>query len=153
SGFCEAQQFILLSHKGHNKQLKYYVGNTIHIRIKNKQHISGQIILISDSLLIIDRIKVIPEDISDVYFDRRLLSLLSSAGKTVGLGYFVVESFNNVINGEKTIIAKREILASAIIGGSGIFLSLFNERKCCLEKMWRLKIIDFNVFNVEPLSD
>ena len=144
SEITKAQQFILLSHKGHPKQVEFHIGDYIHLQTIEDVQIKGIVNSISDSVLIINHMSVLPKQITHLYLERGLVSLLSNGLKKAGIGFFVIESFNNIYNGEPTIIARDELIVSGIFLGSGILIGFFKQRKCSLKKMWNLKIIDFN---------
>ena len=144
-GSC--QKFLLLEKNNYHNQVYYYLGNGIRFKTFEDRKVTGTIMDILDSSVIVNTDSILLKDIDIIYKQRWFFSLFSKGLETAGIGYFLLETVNNIINGRKTIIAGPEILTSGILIGSGFLLSLLDERKCRIQKKWRLKVIDFNKYN------
>ena len=140
-----AQKVLILENVSIGKSYKFFTGDEIAVRVSDtKKEVSGKITDILDSSIIISNQYVFDlKDIAVVYKKRLGIEILSGSLMTFGGMFFVLDVFNNVINGTHPVIKSDVTLISAALIAAGGALQLITKRKCEVRKnKWRLKIID-----------
>jgi hypothetical protein len=144
----QAQKILLVEYAGTIKNIKYYEGDNIHLRIKNDTvafHLRGRLTQIRDSSIIIDycnEVSII--DIDAVFRERTGIRIAQSAMIISGTGFFIVDTFNRIINNESPLVDQQTAVIGGSIATAGLVMTLFNERKFNIRDKWRVKILIFD---------
>jgi len=141
-----AQKTLVLEKIGTRSRFGYHVGDELKIRVQNiKPVLHNYLWNLTDTTLTIGpRTTIRLPDVTAVYryyyFPRLMTRLLFYAGA----GYFVVDSFNNLINHERVFNPQTLIISSCLVGVSLAFIPL-HQHKCNIGIRWKLKIMDINL--------
>jgi hypothetical protein len=142
-----AQKTLLVEKIGTSRKYYYHMDDKIKLRtITNDSLIKGKLTSIDDSAISVSTgLKAIPvSDIGLVYkqygFPRRLGIKLGEAGMV----YFLIITFNNLINKEQVFTPYTYIITGSCFAGGLISYSL-KQHRCKIGDRWKLKILDFTV--------
>jgi len=146
---AEAQKVLLLQKPGKAKRFLYEKGDKISIRIGDPEfRVSGEITYIDDSLCTIN--KEYTFHIGKVNEVMRPRTWFLYSWKKLFLAsalYAGGSMINHGINDEKPVIDNTIYW----VGGSFIALGttsyLLRYRHCKMENQWRLKVLDFDIYN------
>lgn len=139
------QNMIIVEKPGTIDNIKFFEGSYIHLKwerktIKTKE--KGIITGIFDSTLIIDGYKeLVISDITAVYLERRIVKLAGNVAVISGIGFFVLDSFNRLINNEAPVIQNRTLKTSSIVAGAGLITFPLHKRRFGIGKKWRIKVL------------
>ena len=144
-----SQKFLVLEKMGTRKRIEYKIQQPITYQLKEESFYRTDVIedLVDDVIVFqfgFFRLKdIIAVDIkakqtNRADFSRHWLTLVVG-----GVGYFLVDQFNNiVINGNRGRIDERVLRTSAIITGTGVMMKVLKKNKVKLKRNWRLRIVD-----------
>jgi hypothetical protein len=140
------QKTLLLENIGIRTRYSFDLGDVIRIRTKQQnQYLKNYLWSIGDSSITVGpRTIVNLSDITAVYKHYHFPALMTKFFFIAGAGYFIVDSFNNLINREQVFIPQTMIISASLIGASAIYIP-FHLRKCKLGLHWKLKIMDVPV--------
>lgn len=137
-----AQNLLIVDHPGKSKRLRFRSGNTIHLIHGKHGLLSGEIISIRDSSLIVDHVSIGLNDIEGVIFNRRLVGTLSSFLKASGVAYIGLDIFNAAVNGDKPIVSLYTLAPPLAVIGGGYLLGAFAQKKYLRSAKYRFRILD-----------
>jgi len=137
------QKTLLLEKMGTLKRYFFDLGDVIKIRTKSQNHtLKNYLWNIDDSTITIGpRNKVNLSDISAVYKNYHFPSLIARFIFIAGAGYFVLDSFNNLINREQVFVPRTMIISASLICVSAVIFP-FHQQKIKPGLRWKLKIMD-----------
>ena len=141
-----SQKTLVLEKIGTQTRFGYHPGDDIKIRTIDKNLLLHNYMWgLTDSTVTIGaRTTISLPDIAVIYrhyyFPRLMTRILFYAGA----GYFVVDSFNNLINHEKVFVPQTLIISASLIGVSLAFFPL-HQRKCKIGIRWKVKIMDITL--------
>lgn len=144
-----SQKFLVLEKMGTRKRLEYHLQQSITYRLKGESFFRTDVIedLVDDVIVFrfgffrlkdIYAVDIRTKPIGKVDFSRHWLSFIVG-----GVGYFIVDQFNNaVINGNRARIDEKVLRTSAIITGAGVMMKVLKKKKVKLKRNWRLRIVE-----------
>jgi hypothetical protein len=135
------------------KNVKFHEGDDIHISVKNyppASDIKGTLTQIGDSSIVVDDMYLIPiKDITAVYKERFWIKLAIPVLFIAGIGYGVLEIFNNAINKDAPLLTKETAIISSSLVAGGLVLIPLTERKFNVGEKWRVKSLIFDYENLQ----
>ena len=144
-----SQKFLVLEKMGTRKRLEYHLQQSITYRLKGESFFRTDVIedLVDDVIVFrfgffrlkdIYAVDIRAKPTGKVDFSRHWLSFIVG-----GVGYFIVDQFNNaVINGNRARIDEKVLRTSAIITGAGVMMKVLKKKKVKLKRNWRLRIVE-----------
>ena len=144
SGF--GQKTLRLEKMGTSTHYYFNLGDVIRIRTKTQnQVLKNYLWNIADSSITVGpRNKVDLSDISAVYKHYHFPALMTRFIFIAGAGYFVLDSFNNLINRQQVFQPQTMIISASLVAVSALIIPL-HQKKCKLGLRWKLRIIDVPV--------
>ncbi len=149
--FCQtvnAQKVLLLQKPGKTKRYMYYPGDRIIVRIGDPESVvSGEITNIDDSSCTMNRnytfqlSKVKEVTLVRPFLNRSWRKMFVAAGV-----YFAGSMFNHAINHEKPLVDNTVPIVSGSFIALGTVAYNFRKKHCEMEKGWKLKVLDFDIF-------
>jgi len=142
-----SQKFLVLEKMGTRKRLEYHLQQSITYQLKGESFYRTDVIedLVDDVIVFrfgffrlkdIHAVDIRAKPTGKVDFSRHWLSIIVG-----GVGYFLVDQFNNaVINGNRARIDEKVLRSSAIITGAGVMMKVLKKKKVKLKRNWRLRI-------------
>jgi hypothetical protein len=141
-----AQKILVLEKIGTSTRYAFHLGDDVKIRTK-KQNVIVKSYLwnLTDSSVTIGPHTIIPlSDISAVYKNYHFPKLITRFLFIAGTGYFILDSFNNLINREQVFVPQTLIISGSLIGASLAIIPL-SQKKFRIGIRWKLKIMDINL--------
>lgn len=141
-----AQKTLVLEKIGTSTRYAFHLGDNVKIRTK-KQNVIVKSYLwnLTDSSVTIGPRTTIPlSDISAVYKHYYFQNLMTRILFYAGAGYFILDSFNNLINREQVFVPQTMIISGSLIGVSMAIIPL-GQKKYRIGIRWKLKIMDINL--------
>ncbi len=143
-----AQRSLGLDKAGKIKRIHFYEGQSIKVKLTDKEKVSGHLDAIYDSSFVIEGRKILLSEVEMVYTIRGPLRFLGGAFMVAGAFYFTLDAVNNLFNyGARGYVFSNSVwLPSAIAVGSGMVLYYFSIR--------RTKVHDqnnFRIYNTSPI--
>jgi hypothetical protein len=141
-----AQKTLVLEKIGTSTRYAFHLGDDVKIRTK-KQNVIVKSYLwnLTDSSVTIGPRTTIPlSDISAVYKHYYFQNLMTRILFYAGAGYFILDSFNNLINREQVFVPQTMIISGSLLGVSMAIIPLV-QKKCRIGIRWKLKIMDINL--------
>ena len=144
-----SQKFLVLEKMGTRKRLEYHLQQSITYKLKGEKFYRTDVIedLVDDVIVFqfaffrlkdIDAVDIRTKPTDKVDFSRHWLTIIVG-----GVGYFLVDQFNNaIINGNSARIDEKVLRTSAIITGAGIMMKVLKKKKVKLKRNWRLRIVE-----------
>jgi len=144
----EAQKVLLLQKPGTTKRFFYESGDKILVRMGDPEfEVSGEITSIDDSTFTVNRNYTIQlSKVHEVYIKR---AFLSASWRTLFVAagvYFFGSMFNHAINDEEPLIDNTVPYVSGSFVALGTTAYLLRNKHCKMEKGWKLKVMDYNIF-------
>ncbi|MFP4469436.1 MAG: hypothetical protein ACLFPE_02060 [Bacteroidales bacterium] len=144
-----AQQYLVLEKAGTTRNFKYQTRNTIMLQLKNSDSwIAGDITEIRDSAIIIDHF--IEIDLHNIAVVRRSSGFLKALSNLFflrgGAAYLLIAGTNRTINHEYPVVDTSTMIVSGSLMAAGLLIKPLIRRDFLLGEKWRLKILDFSVF-------
>lgn len=148
--FGEPQQrfdrFILLDKPGTTKRKKFYVGESISLRLKGEDYvISDKIVSLRDSMIYLDSKRIPPSSLNAVVNlkPKKVSRGLSKAAFLAIPPLLVFTVANKVFNtGEQPLLNDTDLRLMGVMAGIGIVMRIPPPRNYHLDKGWRLRILD-----------
>lgn len=149
AGSVSAQQYLVLEKAGTVRNFKYQVNDEIFLQLKREgAWITGRISELHDSSLVID--SYIDVKLSEIAVVRRSSSFISRLSKLFfirgGIAYFLIVGTNRAINQEYPVVDQFTTIVSGSMILAGILLRPLISRDFELGQKWRLKVLDFTLF-------
>ncbi len=141
-----AQKTLVLEKIGTSTRYAFHLGDDVKIRTK-KQNVIVKSYLwnLTDSSVTIGPRTIIPlSDISAVYKHYHFQNLLTRILFYAGAGYFILDSFNNLINNEQVFVPQTMIISGSLMV-AGVAIIPLGQKKCRIGIRWKLKIMDINL--------
>ncbi len=141
-----AQKTLVLEKIGTSTRYAFHLGDDVKIQTKTKNVIIKSYLWnLTDSTVTIGPHTTIPlSDISAVYKHYHFQSLMTRVLFYAGAGYFILDSFNNLINKEQVFVPQTMIISASLIGLSAAIIPL-GQKKCRIGIRWKLKIMDIDL--------
>jgi len=142
-----AQKTLVVEKIGTSTRYAFHLGDDVKIRTK-KQNVIVKSYLwnLTDSSMTIGPHTTIPiSDISAVYKNYHFPKLMTRFLFIAGAGYFILDSFNNLINKEQVFVPQTMIISASLIGVSAAIIPL-GQKKCRIGIRWKLKVMDINLY-------
>jgi hypothetical protein len=141
-----AQKTLVLEKIGTMSRFGYHLGDDIKIRTKTQNVIVHSYIWgLTDTTITIGPRTIIPlTDVSAVYRHYYFPKLMNKILFIAGAGYFVLDSFNNLINRERVFNPQTMIISASLIGVSLAIIPAV-QRKCKVGIRWKLKVMDIRL--------
>ncbi len=150
---ASSQNLFLIERPGTVKNVKFHEGDDIHVSVKNyapASDIKGSLTQIGDSSIVIDDMYLIPiKDITAVYVERFWIKLAIPVLFIAGIGYGVLEIFNNAINKDSPLLTKETAIISSSLVAGGLALIPLKDRKIKVGEKWRVKSLVFDYENFQ----
>ena len=145
---ASAQKTLVLEKIGTSIRYAFHLGDDVKIRTK-KQNVIVKSYLwnLTDSSVTIGQRTTIPlSDISAVYKHYYFQKLMTRVLFYAGAGYFILDSFNNLINREQVFVPQTMIISGSLIGASLAIIPL-GQKKCRIGIRWKVKILEINLMS------
>jgi len=144
SGF--SQKTLIVEKIGTPVRYTFHAGDYIKIRTKKDNlPVKSYLWTLTDSSIAIGpRTKIALPDIGAVYKQYHFPKLMIRFMFIAGAGYFILDSFNNLINNEKVFEPQTMIISSALIAASAAIIPL-SQKKCRIGIRWKVKVLDINI--------
>jgi hypothetical protein len=141
-----AQKTLVLEKIGTPTRYGFHLGDDVKIRTKKQnQIVKNYLWNLTDSSVTIGPRTTIPlSEISAVYKHYYFPKLMTRILFYAGAGYFILDSFNNLINNEQVFIPQTMIISGSLLGVSLAIIPL-SQKKCKIGIRWKLKIMDINL--------
>lgn len=150
---ASSQNLFLIEKPGTVKNVKFHEGDDIHVSVKHYPpgtDIKGSLTQIGDSSIVIDDMYLIPiKDITAVYIERFWIKLAIPVLFIAGIGYGVLEIFNNAINKDSPLLSKETAIISSSLVAGGLVLIPLIERKYTIGEKWRVQSLVFDYENFQ----
>ena len=143
---ASAQKTLVLEKIGTSTRYAFHLGDDVKIRTK-KQNVIVKSYLwnLTDSSVTIGPRTTIPlSDISAVYKHYYFQNLMTRVLFYAGAGYFILDSFNNLINREQVFVPQTMII-SGFPHRRQHGNHPLGQKKCRIGIRWKLKIMDINL--------
>ena len=142
-----AQKTLVVEKIGTSTRYAFHLGDDVKIRTKKQNMIVKSYLWnLTDSSMTIGPHTTIPiSDISAVYKNYHFPKLMTRFLFIAGAGYFILDSFNNLINKEQVFVPQTMIISASLIGVSAAIIPL-GQKKCRIGIRWKLKIMDINLY-------
>ena len=144
-----AQKFLALDvyhFTGNMKRIHFYKNSQIIYKVKNSRVLySGAIIDINDSGFTIEKQEPVRiQDVRSITIDRSnfVTRAIPEFLMAFGGGFIVLDSFNDLLNGDSPVIKKETMIEGAAFAASGWLLLRFAKKKYRIGKRRALKVID-----------
>jgi len=136
-------QMISVIKAGTKKRIIYHIGDFIHLET-NTREISGDLFLITDSLLVIGEEVVLTDSITTVidYSKGRFATNANQKLISGGIFYFILTTVNRLGHKDDPIFTDYNINISLGLIVSGIIVGTFKKRKFYLNKNSRLTVLN-----------
>jgi uncharacterized protein with WD repeat len=146
SSGASAQETLVLEKIGTLTRYSFHLGDDIKIRTKNQNRMVRSYMwnLTDSSVTIGSRTTIQLSDISAVYIHYYFPALMNRILFYAGAGYFILDSFNNLINKEQVFVPQTMIISGCLLGASLAFIPL-SQKKCRIGIRWKLKVMDINL--------
>ncbi|MGA2823985.1 MAG: hypothetical protein ABSE72_10725 [Bacteroidales bacterium] len=143
---ASAQKTLVLEKIGTPTRYGFHLGDDVKIRTKKQNLIIKSYLwnLTDSSVTIGSHTTIQLSDISAVYRNIYFPHLMTRILLYAGAGYFILDSFNNLINHERVFIPQTMIISGSLIGVSLAIIPL-SQKKCKIGIRWKLKIMDINL--------
>ena len=149
--FCqtiEAQKVLLLQKPGKTKRYLYTEGDKIRVRMGEPEfEVIGQISSLDDSSCTVNRNYTFQlSKVNEVYIRR---PFLSGAWRTMFVAagvYFFGSMFNHAINSEEPLVDNTVPYVCGSFVALGTTAYLLRNKQCKMEKGWKLKVLDYDIF-------
>ena len=143
---ASAQKTLVVEKIGTSTRYAFHLGDDVKVRTKKQNVIVKSILwnLTDTSLTIGPRTTIPLSDISAVYKHFHFQKLMTRYLFYLGAGYFILDSFNNLINKEQVFVPQTMIISGSLIGVSIAIIPL-GQKKCRIGIRWKLKIMDINL--------
>jgi hypothetical protein len=144
-----SQKFLVLEKMGTRKRIEYQLQQSITYQLKEESFFRTDVIedLVDDVIVFqfgffrikdFQAVDIKVQQTNRADFSRHWLTLVVG-----GVGFFLVDQFNNtVINGNRVRIDEKVLRTSAIIAGTGVMMKVLKKNKVKLKRNWRLRIVD-----------
>jgi hypothetical protein len=144
---ASGQKTLVVEKIGTSTRYAFHLGDDVKIQTKKQNKILKSYLWnLTDSSMTIGTRTTIPlSDISAVYKHFHFQSYMTRALFYIGAGYFVLDSFNNLINNEQVFVPQTMIISASIMGVSAAIIPL-GQKKCRIGVRWKLKIMDINLY-------
>jgi hypothetical protein len=148
SALAFSQKILVVENKYSLKNLKYYSGDGIILKVENiEKKISDEILDMTDSSLILNiRGEIMLDHIDAIYRENWLIKILRGFSLMGGVAYFGIDSFNRLINNDSPVILAETAIISAGMVAFSFALIPLNYRKINTREKWALRVIDLNSF-------
>jgi len=135
-----------VEHKSTTRRIKFYIQDKISFKVKqdNKKY-KGIITDVTDTSLTLDSITTVPyKNISKILVDNsNYLTRSASAFLTgCGIGYVVLDAFNNAINKDKPILRLLDIEIGVGLVIVGQAIKILSIKRYKINSKHRIKFID-----------
>jgi hypothetical protein len=139
-----AQKILVIENKKSLKNIKYYQGDDIMIKIVDfKSKLKDRIVDMTDSSLILEgRGEVDLKNILCIYRENWLIETLRGLSLLGGVAYFGLDSFNRMINHEYPVIQMETVYISAGMVAFSFALTPLRYRMIRTTEKWELRTID-----------
>jgi hypothetical protein len=143
---ASAQKTLVLEKIGTPTRYAFHLGDDVKIRTKKQNLIVRSYLwnLTDTSVTIGSRTTIQLSDISAVYIHYYFPNLMTRILFYAGAGYFILDSFNNLINKEQVFVPQTMIISGSLLGVSLGIIPL-SQKKCRIGIRWKLKIMDINL--------
>ena len=147
-----AQRSLGLDKNGKVKRLHFYEGQSIRIKLVDKEKVAGNIDAIYDSSFVIEGRKILLSEVEMVYSKRGPLRFIGGAFMVAGAFYFTIDAVNNLFNysARGYVFSDSVWLPSAIAVGTGAILYYFSIRKTKVLGQNNFKIYNTNPIPISP---
>ena len=147
---ANAQKYLVFDKPGITKRVRFYAGEMIYFKSdKTKSLVQDEIVEINDPFIILNEMGSVHVD-SITHFAignqngfAKFRSALSGILITAGIGYFIIDSFNNGIN-NNDVFDEKTVYASVPMLAFGILIKPWSRRKYKIGNNKRLFIIDMD---------
>ena len=140
------QKTMVLEKIGTPTRYGFHLGDDVKILTKKQNLIVKSYLwnLTDSSVTIGSHTTIQLSDISAVYIHYYFPQLMTRILFYAGAGYFILDSFNNLINKEQVFVPQTMIISGCLLGASLAFVPL-SQKKCRIGIRWKLKIMDINL--------
>ena len=139
------QEFLVLDKMGTKKRIEFYPGDPIKFRLKEERIFrTDEIVAITDSVLYMENGIVPFTEIGVVEVTEKWMQATGVTLMVAGVGYIVLDQFNNVIRGDGLRYDDKVVRSGAIIAGAGAALVYFGRRRIKVRNNWRLRLVDMD---------
>jgi hypothetical protein len=141
-----AQKTMVVEKIGTSTRYAFHLGDDVKVRTKKENKIVNSYLWnLTDSSLTLGVRTTIPlSDINAVYKHFYFQNLMTRIFLYAGAGYFVLDSFNNLINKEQVFVPQTMIISASLIA-VGVAIIPLGQKKCKIGIRWKLKIMDINL--------
>lgn len=141
-----AQRSIGLDKGGKVKRIHFYEGQSIRIKLLDKEKVAGHIDAIYDSSFVIEGRKILLSEVEMVYSVRPPLRFLGGAFMVAGVFYFSIDAVNNLFNyaARGYVFSDAVWLPSAVAVGAGAIMYYFSIRRTKVNGQGNFKIYNTN---------
>ncbi len=144
----DAQKVLLVQKPGKTKRFMYYPGDRIIVQMGDPEFaVSGEITYIDDSSCTVNRNYTF--QLSKVKEVTRVRPFLNGSWRMMFLAagvYFAGSMFNHAINHEEPLIDNTVPIVSGSFVALGTTSYLLRNKHCKMEKGWKLKVLDYDIF-------
>jgi len=145
SSYSYSQDFLVLEKMGTKKRYTYYVDDPMTFKLRETGFSTDVIVALTDNTIIFAGGVVPIEEIVRVSLKGKN-ELLAGSGITLmvaGVGYFIIDQFNNsVIQGYGISTDDGVIKTSAILVGTGFLMYTLARKNVNTAKNWRLRHVN-----------
>lgn len=139
-----AQKIVSLQKPGKVKRIRYMIGDKIHIQLKDKTKIKGDITMILDSSFAIDGEYVDIDNVNAVFKNRKFFSFVNTLSKTAFV-FFGGISTVNAIRRHDEILTEETKVTFVTLGTVAIATEFLARRKYRLKRCCSLRILDLTM--------
>jgi hypothetical protein len=141
-----AQMTMVVEKIGTPTRYGFHLGDNVKIQTKSQKVIlKSYLWALTDTSITIGSRTVVPvSDIGAVYKHYHFPRLMTNFLFIAGAGYFVLDSFNNLINKQRVFNPQTMIIGGCLVAVSMAIIPL-HQKKCRIGIRWKLKIMDINL--------
>lgn len=138
---------LIIDKPGRVKRIRFYEGDLIHLKLKSKELVFGEITTLKDSSFFVGLKNI---KLSDVYSIQNSkgnygLRVLSKIMLPAGLMYLGIDSFNRLINEEGPIFREETLILSSSFLGVFFISNAISNRQLKINKKRSIRILDINI--------
>jgi hypothetical protein len=141
-----AQMTMVVEKIGTPTRYGFHLGDNVKIQTKTQKVILKSYLwaLTDTSITIGPRTTIPVSDIGAVYKHYHFPKLMTDFLFIAGAGYFILDSFNDLINKERIFHTQTLIISGCLVAASLAIIPL-HQKKCRIGIRWKLKIMDINL--------
>lgn len=143
-GYLMAQSYLLIEKPGKVKNIKLQPGDDLTFMLRGETEFrTATIARLTDSTIILGNgFKITLKSVSKVRKERWGMNRLYKVSGIAGIGYLILDVFNNGINGTGPLANQHTLIVSGILLTTAVISYKLSKRTMVMGHHWRLQVMD-----------